>query len=220
MKIESFVLKYYQQQCTPQPLHVPTMPEGNQAVMEAIRDEAIAIATKAQAEGNRALLRAISSVPTEFPELTKEIERLDAEILKVSSDQLKRPKHGPDMGKLVDFAKRINKTHVSDLLAECGDDQGALQALLEVVKGGDEHWVGTVEGKLGARSRLFAGSRPLLWFMLSPRYDEGPPGKAAPSLEQEALAGDLSRLPSPSGDKTTDSPRSLRPHRPPVYPPR
>ena len=150
MKIESFVLKYYQQQCTPQPLHVPTMPEGNQAVMEAIRDEAIAIATKAQAEGNRALLRAISSVPTEFPELTKEIERLDAEILKVSSDQLKRPKHGPDMGKLVDFAKRINKTHVSDLLAECGDDQGALQALLEVVKGGDEHWVGTVQGKLTA----------------------------------------------------------------------
>ena len=150
MKIESFVLKYYQQQCTPQPLHVPTMPEGNQAVMEAIRDEAIAIATKAQAEGNRALLRAISSVPTEFPELTKEIERLDAEILKVSSDQLKRPKHGPDMGKLVDFAKRINKTHVSDLLAECGDDQGALQALLEVVKGGDVHWVGTVEGKLAS----------------------------------------------------------------------
>jgi hypothetical protein len=45
--------------------------------------------------------------------------------------------------------------------------------------------------------------------MLSPRYDEGPPGKAAPSLEQEALEGDLSRLPSPSGDKTTDSPRSL-----------
>ena len=151
MKIESFILKYYQQQCAPQPLHIPTMPEGGQAVMEAIRDEAIAIATKLQAEGNKALLKALSTVPTEFPELTKEIERIDAEILKVSSDKLKRPACGPDMGKLVDFAKRISKTHVSDLLAECGDDQGALLALLEVVKGGDdEHWAGAVQGKLAA----------------------------------------------------------------------
>lgn len=144
MKIESFVLKYYQQQCAPQPLHIPTMPEASKAVMEAIRDEVVTIATKAQAEGNKSLLKALATIPTEFPELTKEIERLDAEILKVQSDKLKRPACGPDMGKLVDFAKRINKTHVSDLLAECGDDQGALQALLEVVKGGDEHWVGTV----------------------------------------------------------------------------
>ncbi|MFM5365110.1 hypothetical protein ACET85_04445 [Aeromonas veronii] len=148
MKIESFILKYYQQQCTPQPLHVPTMPEGNQAVMEAIRDEVVTIATKAQAEGNKALLRAISSVPTEFPELTKEIERLDAEILSVRNDMAKRPKCGPAMGKLVDFAKRIGKVHASDLLAECGDDLGALLALLEIVKDGDEHWVGTVQGKL------------------------------------------------------------------------
>ncbi len=150
MKIESFVLKYYQQQCAPQPLHIPTMPEASKAVMEAIRDEVVTIATKAQAEGNKSLLKALATIPTEFPELTKEIERLDAEILKVQSDKLKRPACGPDMGKLVDFAKRINKTHVSDLLAECGDDQGALQALLEVVKGGDEHWVGTVQGKLTA----------------------------------------------------------------------
>lgn len=76
MKIESFILKYYQQQCTPQPLHVPTMPEGNQRLMESIRGEVVTIATKAQAEGNKALLRAISSVPTEFPELTKEIARI------------------------------------------------------------------------------------------------------------------------------------------------
>lgn len=151
MKIESFILKYYQQQCTPQPLHVPAMPpEANQSVMEAIRDEAIAIATKAQAEGNKALLKALATIPTEFPELTKEIERIDAEILKVQSDKLKRPACGPDMGKLVDFAKRIGKVHASDLLAECGDDQGALLALLEVVKSGDEHWVGTVQGKLTA----------------------------------------------------------------------
>lgn len=148
MKIESFILKYYQQQCTPQPLHVPTMPEGNQAVMEAIRDEVVTIATKAQAEGNKALLRAISSVPTEFPELTKQIEHLDAEILKVQSDKLKRPACGPDMGRLVDFAKRIGKVHASDLLSECGDDQGALLALLEVVKSGDEHWAGAVQGRL------------------------------------------------------------------------
>ncbi|MFM5386177.1 hypothetical protein ACET79_08685 [Aeromonas veronii] len=148
MKINSFIFEYYKQQCSPQPLHVPAMPEANQSVMEAIRDEAIAIATKAQAQGNKELLRALATVPTEFPELTKEIERLDAEILKVSSDKLKRPKHGPDMGRLVDFAKRIGKTHVSDLLSECGDDQGALQALLEVVKSGDEHWVGTVQGRL------------------------------------------------------------------------
>lgn len=150
MKIESFILKYYQQQCTPQPLHVPTMPEGNQAVMEAIRDEVVTIATKAQAQGNKELLRALATVPTQFDGLTKEIERIDAEILKVQSDKLKRPACGANMGKLVDFAKRINKTHVSDLLAECGDDQGALLALLEVVKGGDEHWVGTVEGKLAS----------------------------------------------------------------------
>ncbi|MEZ6975979.1 MULTISPECIES: hypothetical protein [unclassified Aeromonas] len=150
MKIESFVLKYYQQQCEPKPVHVPAMPEGNQAVMEAIRDEVVIIATKVQAEGNKALLKALAAVPTEFPELTKEIERIDAETLKVSSDKLKRPACGPDMGRLVDFAKRIGKVHASDLLAECGDDQGALQALLEVVKGGDEHWVGTVQGKLTA----------------------------------------------------------------------
>jgi len=92
----------------------------------------------------------LAAVPCTFPELTAEIQRIDAEILKVSSDKLKRPACGPDMGRLVDFAKRINKTHVSDLLAECGDDLGALLALLEVVKGGDEHWVGTVQGKLTA----------------------------------------------------------------------
>lgn len=151
MKIESFILKYYQQQCTPQPLHVPAMPpEANQSVMEAIRDEAIAIATKAQAQGNKELLRALATVPTQFDGLTREIERIDAEILSVRNDMAKRPKCGPAMGRLVDFAKRINKTHVSDLLAECGDDQGALLALLEIVKDGDEHWVGTVQGKLTA----------------------------------------------------------------------
>ncbi|WP_421308190.1 hypothetical protein [Aeromonas veronii] len=148
MKVNSFIFEYYKQQCTPQPLHVPTMPEASKAVMEAIRDEVVTIATKAQAEGNKALLKALAAVPTEFPELTAEIQRIDAEILKVSSDKLMRPKHGPDMGKLVDFAKRIGKVHASDLLAECGDDQGALLALLEVVKGGDEHWAGAVEGKL------------------------------------------------------------------------
>ena len=151
MKINSFIFAYYQQQCLPQPLHVPAMPEGSKAVMEAIRDEAIAIATKAQAQGNKELLRALATIPTEFPELTKEIERIDAEILKVQSDKLKRPACGPDMGRLVDFAKRIGKVHASDLLSECSDDQGALQALLEVVKGGDDkHWIGAVEGKLAS----------------------------------------------------------------------
>ena len=150
MMINSFIFEYYKQQCEPKPVHVPAMPEGNQAVMEAIRDEVVTIATKAQAEGNKALLRAISSVPTEFPELTKEIARIDAEILSVRNDMAKRPKCGPAMGKLVDFAKRIGKVHASDLLAECGDDQGALLALLEVVKSGDEHWAGAVQGKLTA----------------------------------------------------------------------
>ncbi|WP_429148978.1 hypothetical protein [Aeromonas rivipollensis] len=150
MKINSFIFEYYKQQCEPKPVHVPAMPEGNQTVMEAIRDEAIAIATKVQAEGNKPLLRALTAVPTEFPELTAEVQRIDAEILKVSSDKLKRPTCGPDMGRLVDFAKRIGKTHVSDLLAECGDDQGALLALLEIVKDGDEHWAGAVQGKLTA----------------------------------------------------------------------
>ncbi|MDM5069780.1 hypothetical protein OB952_20810 [Aeromonas salmonicida] len=150
MKINSFIFEFYQQQCAPKPVHVPAMPEGNKGVMTAIRDEIVTIATKAQAEGNKALLKALAAVPTEFPELTAEIQRIDAEILKVSSDKLKRPACGPDMGRLVDFAKRIGKVHASDLLAECGDDQGALQALLEVVKDGDEHWVSTVQGKLTA----------------------------------------------------------------------
>lgn len=150
MKIESFILQFYKQQCAPKQVHVPAMPEGNQAVMEAIRDEAIAIATKAQAEGNKALLKALAAVPTEFDGLTKEIERIDAEILGVKSDQLKRPKHDPDMPKMVSFAKRIGKVHASDLLAECGD-QGALLALLEILKGeGDGHWAGVVQGKLTA----------------------------------------------------------------------
>ena len=149
MKIESFILKYYQQQCTPQPLHVPTMPGGNQRLMESIRDEVVTIAAKQSAEGSKALLRALAAVPTEFPELTKEIERLDMEILKVQSDKLKRPACGPDMGRLVNFAKQIGKTHVSDLLAECGDDQSALLALLEVLKGnGDEHYTQIAEGRL------------------------------------------------------------------------
>ncbi len=150
MKVSSFIFEYYKQQCEPKPVHVPAMPAGNRAVMEAIRDEAIAIATKAQAQGNKELLRALATVPTEFAGLTKEIERIDGEILKVKSDKLKRPACGPDMGRLVDFAKRIGKVHASDLLAECGDDQSALLALLEIVKGGDEHWVGAVQGKMTA----------------------------------------------------------------------
>ncbi|MDM5138129.1 hypothetical protein OB953_21395 [Aeromonas salmonicida] len=150
MKVNSFIFEYYKQQCEPKPVHVPAMPEGNQAVMESIRDEVVTIATKAQAEGNKGLLRALAAVPTEFPELTKEIARIDAEILSVRNDMAKRPKCGPAMGKLVDFAKRIGKVHASDLLAECGDDQSALLALLEIVKGGDEHWVGAVQGKMTA----------------------------------------------------------------------
>ncbi|CAJ1771484.1 hypothetical protein OPFLODJI_00545 [Aeromonas hydrophila] len=150
MKINSFIFEYYKQQCSPQPLHVPAMPGANQSVMEAIRDEAIAIATKAQAEGNKALLKALAAVPTTFPQLDAELARIDAEILSVQNDMAKRPKCGPAMGKLVDFAKRIGKVHASDLLAECGDDQGALLALLEVVKSGDEHWAGAVQGKLTA----------------------------------------------------------------------
>ncbi|HHQ4474298.1 hypothetical protein [Aeromonas sp. S41-2] len=150
MKIESFVLTYYKQHCSPQPLHVPVMPEGNRAVMEAIRDEVVTIATKAQAEGNKALLKALAAVPNEFPQLDAELARIDAEILSVQNDMAKRPKCGPAMGKLVDFAKRIGKVHVSDLLAECGDDLGALLALLEIVKDGDEHWAGAVQGKLTA----------------------------------------------------------------------
>ena len=150
MKIESYVLSYYRKACEMKPLHVPTMPEGNQRLMESIRDEVVAVAAKQSAEGSRALLRALAAVPTEFPELTKEIARIDAEILSVRNDMAKRPKCGPAMGKLVDFAKRIGKVHASDLLAECGDDQGALLALLEVVKSGDEHWAGAVQGKLTA----------------------------------------------------------------------
>lgn len=151
MKINSFIFEYYKQQCEPKPVHVPAMPEGNQAVMEAIRDEVVTIATKAQAEGNKGLLRALAAVPTQFPQLDAELARIDAEILSVRNDMAKRPKCGPDMGKLVDFAKRIGKVHASDLLTSCGDDQGALLALLEVLKGnGDEHYTQIAEGKLTA----------------------------------------------------------------------
>lgn len=151
MKIESYVLSYYRKACEMKTLHVPAMPGGNQRLMGSIRDEVVAIAAKQSAEGSKALLKALAAVPTEFPELTKEIERLDAEILSVRNDMARRPKCGPDMGKLVDFAKRIGKVHASDLLAECGDDQGALLALLEVLKGnGDEHYTQIAEGKLTA----------------------------------------------------------------------
>ncbi|MFM4712806.1 hypothetical protein ACEUEC_15915 [Aeromonas veronii] len=150
MKIESFVLKFYRKACEMKPLHVPTMPEGNQRLMESIRDEVVAVAAKQSAEGSKALLKALAAVPTEHPQLDAELARIDAEILSVQNDMAKRPKCGPDMGKLVDFAKRIGKVHASDLLAECGDDQGALLALLEIVKGGDEHWVGAVQGRLTA----------------------------------------------------------------------
>lgn len=151
MKINSFIFEFYQQQCAPKPVHVPAMPEGNKGVMTAIRDEIVTIATKAQAEGNKALLKALAAVPTEFPELTAEIQRIDAEILGVKSDQLKRPVCGPDMPKMVSFAKRLTKLHASDLLAECGDNQGALLALLEILKGeGDGHWSGIAQGRLTA----------------------------------------------------------------------
>ena len=150
MKIESYVLSYYRKACEMKPLNVPIMPEGNQRLMESIRDEVVAVAAKQSAEGSRALLRALAAVPTQFPQLDAELARIDAEILSVQNDMAKRPKCGPAMGKLVDFAKRIGKVHASDLLAECGDDQGALLALLEVVKSGDEHWAGAVQGKLTA----------------------------------------------------------------------
>lgn len=149
MKIESYVLSYYRKACEMKPLHVPTMPEGGQAVMEAIRDEVVAIAAKQSAEGSKTLLRALASVPTEFPELTKEIARIDAEILSVRNDMARRPKCGPDMGKAVGFMKQIGKVHPSDMLTSCGDDQSALLALLEVLKGnGDEHYTQIAEGRL------------------------------------------------------------------------
>ncbi|MGL5487043.1 MAG: hypothetical protein ACRDC6_12275 [Shewanella sp.] len=149
MKINSFIFEYYKQQCEPKPVHVPAMPEGNQRLMESIRDEVVAIAAKQSALGSRALLKALEAVPTEFPELTEEIERIDGEILKVKSDNLKRPACGPDMGKAVGFMKQIGKVHPSDMLTSCGDDQSALLALLEVLKGnGDEHWAGVVQGRL------------------------------------------------------------------------
>lgn len=149
MKIESYVLSYYRKACEPKPVHVPAMPEGNQRLMESIRDEVVAIAAKQSAEGSKALLKALAAVPTQFPELSKEIERIDAETLKVQSDKLKRPACGPDMGKAVGFMKQIGKVHPSDMLTSCGDDQSALLALLEVLKGnGDEHWAGVVQGRL------------------------------------------------------------------------
>lgn len=122
MKIESFILKYYQQHCSPQPLHVPIMPEGNQRLMESIRDEVVAVAAKQSAEGSKALLRAISSVPTEFPQLDAELARIDAEILSVQNDMAKRPKCAPSMSAAIRFAKALSNTHVDELLASCADD--------------------------------------------------------------------------------------------------
>lgn len=122
MKIESFVLTYYKQHCSPQPLHVPVMPEGNRAVMEAIRDEVVTIATKAQAEGNKSLLKALAAVPTQFPQLDAELARIDAEILSVQNDMAKRPKCAPSMSAAIRFAKALSNTHVDELLASCADD--------------------------------------------------------------------------------------------------
>ncbi|WP_429030273.1 hypothetical protein [Aeromonas media] len=149
MKIESYVLSYYRKACEMKPLHVPIMPAGNQRLMGSIRDEVVAIAAKQSAEGSKALLKALAAVPTEFAGLTKEIERIDGEILKVKSDKLKRPACSPDMGKAVGFMKQIGKVHPSDMLTSCGDDQSALLALLEVLKGnGDEHYTQIAEGRL------------------------------------------------------------------------
>ncbi|MFQ1910058.1 hypothetical protein ACK356_11350 [Aeromonas veronii] len=122
MKVNSFIFEYYKQQCEPKPVHVPAMPAGNRAVMEAIRDEAIAIATKAQAEGNKQLLKALAAVPTEFPQLDAELARIDAEILSVQNDMAKRPKCAPSMSAAIRFAKALSNTHVDELLASCADD--------------------------------------------------------------------------------------------------
>jgi len=109
MKIESYALSYYRKACEMKPLNVPIMPEGNQRLMESIRDEVVAVAAKQSADASKILLKALAAVPTEFPQLDAELARIDAEILSVQNDMAKRPKCGPDMGRLVDFAKRIGK---------------------------------------------------------------------------------------------------------------
>jgi len=122
MKIESYVLSYYRKACEMKPLNVPIMPEGNQRLMESIRDEVVAVAAKQSAEGSKALLKALAAVPTEFPQLDAELARIDAEILSVQNDMAKRPKCAPSMSAAIRFAKALSNTHVDELLASCADD--------------------------------------------------------------------------------------------------
>lgn len=122
MKIESYVLSYYRKACEMKPLNVPIMPEGNQRLMESIRDEVVAIAAKQQADASKILLRALAAVPTEFPQLDAELARIDAEILSVQNDMAKRPKCAPSMSAAIRFAKALSNTHVDELLASCADD--------------------------------------------------------------------------------------------------
>ena len=138
MKIESFVLKFYQQECEPKKMHMPVMPEHHQRALESVRDNAVAIGVKACSDGAKALAKALSAIPTEWPEVTKAVEELDAKIAQVKADKQKRPDCMPDMKKAVSFVKRMSNTHITDLISECDKDAAALLALLEVSREVDD----------------------------------------------------------------------------------
>jgi len=149
MKIESFVLKFYQQECEPKKMHMPVMPEHHQRALESVRDNAVAIGVKACSDGAKALAKALSAIPTEWPEVTKAVEELDAKIAQVKADKQKRPDCMPDMKKAVSFVKRMSNTHITDLISECDKDAAALLALLEVSREVDDgRYAEQIEGIL------------------------------------------------------------------------
>lgn len=134
MVIESFLLTYFKTQAKGKALNTPHMPtKGNQKVLSSIRDQIITDATEYQARAGEAVLAALNEVRTSWPELDKELERLDKEILATRNDMAKRPKAGPAVKAMISFAKSVGLHHVTTLIDTCNDDAD-LVALLNVLE--------------------------------------------------------------------------------------
>lgn len=134
MIVESFMLTYFKNQAKGKALNTPHMPtKGNQKMLEAIRDQTIADATEYQAKAGEAVLNALNEVRTSWPELDKDLARLDKEILACQNDMAKRPKAGPAVKAMISFAKNVGLHHITTLIETC-DDEADLMALLSVLE--------------------------------------------------------------------------------------
>ncbi|MFM5370635.1 hypothetical protein [Aeromonas veronii] len=128
MTVNSFILQFYLKACEPKKLNLPTMPaKANQKALAAIANQAVAQAEKQATESTAALSAALASVPREWPELTNEVIRIDAEIVKVLADMAKRPRGVvPSMNAAIRFAKAVGSVDVAFLIDSCTDDSELL----------------------------------------------------------------------------------------------